>query len=140
MKKLLITAALAIAAAQLHGCVAVPAIALVNSIHKSGTANYEVSGSEKTFPGAFRSAVQKAGGMVMSAGAEYGQGVFTNEQVKVEYQKLEAGGFRLVTSSVNGVARTYDFGDAISVKAESVANSLIAAGYTIKSSNRQRGI
>lgn len=140
MKKLLITAALTIAVAQMQGCVAVPAIALVNSIHKSGTATYEVSGNEKAFPGAFRSAVQKAGGMVSSAGAEYGQGVFANEQVKVEYQKLEAGGFRLVTSSANGVARTYDFGDAISVKAEFVANSLAAAGYTIKSSSRQRGI
>lgn len=140
MKRLFIATALAITVAQMQGCVAVPALALVNSIHKSGTANYEVSGNAKAFPSTFRAAVQKAGGMVVSSGAEYGNAIFEQEQVKTEYQKLEGGGFQLVTSSANNVSRAYDFKGSVSLKAEAVVNNLSAAGYTIKSSSRERGL
>lgn len=139
-KSLVLALLIAVPALQLQGCMAVPVIAAANMIHKSGTAVYEVAGNEKAFPKAFRSAVQRAGGIVRQSDAEYGKAEFVNEKVAIEYQRLETGGFSVTAASADNVARTFDFSDSISVKAEAVINNLRDAGYTIKSGNRQRGI
>lgn len=123
----------------LPGCVAVPIVAAANAIHKSGTAVVDVVGPEKTFPSAFRRAVQGAGGMVKTAGSDYGHAVFSAESVKIEYQKTDAGRYQMIAASEAGVARSWDFSDSISKKSQAVADNLSASGYTITTS-RQRGI
>lgn len=140
MKKLFLAVSLAASAGLMQGCVAVPIIAAANMLHKSGDATFEVSGAEKAFPGAFRSAVQRAGGVVTATSNDYGHAMFSKEQVKVEYQKIGVGTYQVIASNSSTVARSYDFSDSISVKSEAVANSLTAAGYTTKASSRQRGL
>lgn len=140
MKRILIAASLAAAALQLQGCMAIPAVVAANSLHKAGVASYAVTGDQKRFASAFRRAVQKNGGVVQTAGPEYGVAVFTDVSVKVEYQALEGGGIQVMVSSSDNVSRAYDFNDSISRKAEAVANELSASGYTVGALNRQRGI
>ncbi len=139
MKKIIIAASFAVAAAGgLQGCVAVPIAAALNGMHKSGTSSYSIAGPEKGFPAAFRGAVQKNGGMVREAGAEYGHAIFEREQVKIEYQKTGSGTYQLAASTANGSARIYDFADSISVKSAAVAQALASAGYKITAAERDR--
>lgn len=124
----------------LPGCVAVPIVAAANAVHKSGTAVVDVAGPAKSFPRAFRSAVQKVGGMVTATGPEYGHAVFSRESVKIEYQKIGEGRYQIVTASDGNVSRVWDFSDTITAKSKAVADNLSAAGYTITITSRQRGI
>lgn len=140
MKKLIFAASIIASASVLPGCVAVPIAAALNAAYQSGTAAVEVSGSERGFPVAFRSAVQRAGGMVTSAGGDYGHAVFARESVKIEYQKTGAGRYQVIAASDNNVSRAWDFSDSVSKKSQAVADNLAAAGYTISVAGRQRGL
>lgn len=124
----------------LPGCVAVPIAAALNAAHQSGTAAVDVAGPERGFPAAFRTAVQRVGGMVTATTPGYGRAVFSRESVRVEYQKTSAGHWQLMASSDGAVARAWDFSDSITAKSQAVADGLAAAGYTVTAADRQRGL
>lgn len=139
-KHLLIAASIVSASITLPGCVAVPIAAMVNAAHKSGTSTIVVTGPDKQFPGAFRSAVQRSGGMAVQTTTDYGLATFARESVRVEYQRTGAGTYQLVGASDGGVSRAYDFSDSVTTKAQAVAAALTAAGYTVTAADRQRGL
>jgi hypothetical protein len=138
IRKLLLAVLITVAVINLGGCMAVPVVAYANMIRSSGTAMLEVSGPSASFPKTFRSVVQKTGGIVKSTAPEYGLAAYPNEAVKIEYQRLDSGVYQVIVATEDGVARSYDFVDSISKKAEAVANAFTDAGFKVSSIDRKR--
>jgi len=140
IRKLTLAAFITAATLNLGGCYALPVLGIVNTIHNSGTATLEVVGPSTSFPNTFRSVIQKTGGIVKSADAQYGLATYPKEEVRVEYQRLDSGAFEIIFSSDTNMARTYIMEDSIAKKAESVANELANAGFKVSNIERKRGL
>jgi hypothetical protein len=132
----------ALCMSSLTGCVAalaLPAVGLANLAHKSGTMTVELEGDSNPIS-AFRTAAIDSGGTVPQTSEGFARAEFTNTDVKVEAQVTDSNRVQLRGASLSNVGRTYEFEDGITNTTQSIVDKMVAQGFTVVSSSRDRGV
>lgn len=139
MKRLLLVLATACVLPFFSGCIAVPAVAMANLMHKSGTMTITLEGKGDAIK-AFRDAAIRTGGTVPIASGDFARAEFSTTDMKVEAQVIPGQRETVVLrgSSLSNVGRTYEMKDNIGETTEAVALGM--QGFVIKQKDRARGV